>query len=116
MVPLVGTVPGSTRTALAGALGRLAVKSVQENPPLVVCHRCDVGKLVLLKPMMLTYAVRPWRSELSIAIPEIGKLFGLIDPVWSIQVEGPAATFVLTHTCPPGGMVGMSGPSPSVPA
>src|ERR1700722_4532831 len=52
-VPFVGVDPESTSTPFAGASGRLALKSVQEDPPLVVCHRCDVGKFAVLKPMTL---------------------------------------------------------------
>jgi len=52
---------------------------------------------------------------INIISPE-GKLLGLIAPVSSIQVDVPSATFVLTQTWPPEGIVGMSGPKPSVPA
>jgi hypothetical protein len=47
-------VAGSTTTAFTGASGRLALKSVQEDPPFIVCHTCDVGKFAVLNPMMLT--------------------------------------------------------------
>src|ERR1700689_2407373 len=50
------------------------------------------------------------------AMPEMGNASGLIAPVWLDQVTAPLATLVLTQTWPPEGIVGMSGPKPSVPA
>jgi len=69
------------------------VKSVQLTPALVVFHTCDTWK-----PMIVTYAVLPVASEVSIATPETGKLPGLIAPVRSNQVPDPPLALVVTQT------------------
>src|SRR5436305_12416990 len=60
---------------------------------------------------MATYAVLPVLSDGSSAALETGNLPGLIALVRSNHAS--LSTLVETQTCPP---VGMSGPSPSVPA
>src|SRR4029077_3198915 len=111
-VPVAGVEPASINTALAGASGRLfgavPVKSVHDAPALLVFHTWETWK-----PMIVTYAVLPVASEVSIATPEIGKPPGLIVPERSSQLPGPALALAVTQICPP---LGSSGPRPSVPA
>ena len=52
IVPVVGSVPGSTTKEFAGASGRLPVKSVHVWPALVVCQTWGAPN-----PIMATYAV-----------------------------------------------------------
>ena len=65
--------------------------------------------------MMVIYAVCPLRSAGSRAIAEIGKPFGLIAPVRSIQEFGPESAAVVIQMWPPSGAIGINGPRPLVP-
>ena len=60
---------GYTATALAGESGRLAVKSVQVAPALVVFHTCPLPPV---NRITVTYAVFPVGSEGSAATLEMG--------------------------------------------